>query len=582
MTLAATGIAAAAGDGASFLSAPAFDERPAFGAAPQPAPVVSAPLVTAQPATQAAPQAPVAMAPMFRSKTSAPAFDAPVSTAPVFAAPVFDAPVNRAPVAPVVEQAETVAPVDPFALPAYDRSIGMQLRDVSARMGRGEAVTVEEIRTAAGLPRRAGSPSSFRQHEALPPAQPSIFNLRLALAMLSQGRQRIDDERVRLAQGDRGDTALALSGGVVTLSTLREGLARTGMQADASGPIRVPVILLEDTVLRLSPGDLLEMSRTDGAFIMSFGNVEIEGATLRTVGEANATIQSFRPFVVVAGTGSMTMRGSTIEGLGFGDTTKYSGLSVLGHPLRPMDGVSEVLDSSFSDVQGLSFTGIRQGRVLGNRFSDVRGSAVRLSASPRSVVGDNIFHGAGPTNAIRILDRSNDVHLTGNILLAGERAGIVVRRSHGPMIEGNVIWNRDGGAVKLQDTECGVIAGNTLIDSRQKGIEVRTSAAALIRNNLIAGNRSAGIWISAQADDSVTQITDNRLMSNGAGLVGATPASISLTGNDLTGQMPRLADGDLTSASAELAMDLTGDVPLLLTGSEASVPSQLVCGGDEV
>ncbi|WP_371155872.1 right-handed parallel beta-helix repeat-containing protein [Jannaschia sp. 2305UL9-9] len=484
-------------------------------------------------------------------------------------------------ISPSLAEPEPAEVVDPMAPPSYDRATAARIAGISRALSQGGDVSVDEIRAAAGLAPRAASVTGFRQQMILPPAQPSVFNLRLALTMLSQGRQRQDDERVRLAQGTRGDTALAFSGGLVTLATLRDAMTRTGMQTDPSGPLRIPVVLLEDTVLRLSPGDVIEMSRTDGAFIMSFGRVEIDGATLRTVGELNTTIQSYRPFIVVAGTGSMTMRDATIEGLGFGDTAKYSGVSVLGHPLRPMDGVTEILDSRMSDVLSLSLTAVNGARVTGNRFADMRSAAVRMSASPRSAVSDNIFHGAGPTNAIRVLDRSDNVSLTGNILLSGERAGIVVRRSHAAMVASNVVWGRDGGGIKLQETTCGVIADNTLLDSRQKGIEIRASMAATVRNNLIAGNRSAGIWISAQANDAMTEITANRLSGNGAGLVGATAASVSLVSNDLTAQMPRLADGDLTDASAAIAGDLTGDAPMLLTGAGAIAPAILTCEGDE-
>ncbi|GIT89605.1 hypothetical protein JANAI62_09100 [Jannaschia pagri] len=594
MLVAASGNGAGADGGLSFLSAPAFDDRPVFQAPPQPAPApnaanpANAPAALAPqggmtgslldiptPLTQAPATAP--LVPLAPAPAATPLLSGP--TRATVTAPAFDTPSE-----PVAAEADDPQPVeDPLAVPQYDRALASRLAKMAARLGSGSADMIPstaEVWQAAGLPEPVAKVAGFSPSQPLPLARPSMFNLRLALAMLSQGRPRQDDERIRLAQGDKGDQVLSLSGGQVTLAVIQQALANMGLQQDPQGPLRVPVILAEDTVLTLNPGDMLEMSRPDGAFVLSFGRVEIEGATIRSVGPENEIITSFAPFLAVAGSGALRMRQATIEGLGFGDTAKFGGISVLGHVLRPMSDPTEITDNTFTDVTSLAITGVREALVSGNRFGDMRGGAVRLYNSPKSHVTGNLFYGAASTNAIRILDRSHEAVLSGNVLLAGERAGIVVRRSNAADIRGNVVWGRDGAGVKLQETECSLVARNQVLDSRQKGVEIRSSAATTVRSNVIAGNRSAGVWISAQSRDALTEVTSNRLLGNGSGIVGATAATVALDGNDMTAQLPRLSDGDLTEAALLLARDLTGATPLTLTGAEAVPPAPISCGGD--
>ena len=417
------------------------------------------------------------------------------------------------------------------------------------------------------------------------PATLEPTDLRLPLAILSQSYSSDDNRDVILAQGPGegpGDGLVpAFRGGTVTLADLgRAGLLRAG---DAGPVLTRPLILWEDTRLVLSQGETLALSRPGGAFIASFGQVEITGAEITVDGGPNAHSAEFIPFLVVGGGGMLTMEDATIRGLGFGWTEKFAGVSVVAHPFMPPIGPSRIERSHFDQVVTLALAGTPDIRVTDNRFHDVRDNALRLTRGPRARVQGNLFFGNGPTNAIRLLDGTSDAVMSGNLLLGGTRAGILVGGSSDNVrVVGNVVWRRDGAAIKFLGTACGHVALNIALDGRQKGIEVRQSPGTLVHRNLISGSHSSAIWISAQPRGAVTRLTDNILAGNGEGLATATAQRIVMSGNDFTAQLPRLVSGDLQPQNATLARDLRGRDPMLLTAAgRIDVPALLAaCGGE--
>ncbi|MBS0123413.1 right-handed parallel beta-helix repeat-containing protein [Thetidibacter halocola] len=466
---------------------------------------------------------------------------------------------------------------------------GIDLHDLRARMTaltdtlRNDPTardrSVVALLDQAGLPRpapveAAAAPSAL---SALPdgPAQSSLQNMRLALAILAQSHGGKDNTDILLAQGPRGTDALAFRGGSVTLSDIAAALARHGlppMVMDGTGTwvLRAPVLLWEDTTLRLGPLDRIALSRPDGAFLMSFGRVSVEGAWLGVSGGENALAPDFVPFLAVGGGGMLTMRGARVQGLGFGQTGKFSGVAVAAHPVMRALGRSRIEDTLFEDVMTVSITGATGAEVLSNRFFDMRHNALLVSASPMAQVAGNLFFGDAVTNAIRVLNGSSDTRVSGNYVLEGDRAAIIVEGNSARVaVTGNVLSNRIGGGIKLFRTRCGVVSGNVVLDMRQKGIEVRQSRDTTVSANLVAGSRNAGIWVSAQSRGAVTQLSDNVLIQNASGISTATGETLLLEGNDLSQQFPRLLDGDVAMLSRHVAMDLRGDASLRLTGGTA-------------
>jgi len=143
-------------------------------------------------------------------------------------------------------------------------------------------------------------------------------------------------------------------------------------------------------------------------------------------------------------------------------------------------------------------------------------------------------------------------------------------------VSGNLIWKRNGGGVKLQDVSCGRIIQNVILDDRQKGVEVRNSAHTVIEDNRIIGNKGAGVLVAAQAPQAVTHVLGNLLRENGSGLYTASGAGLALRGNDMSNQLPRLLDGDITQQFRAIATDLRGEIPIFLDGSGARPMTQSV------
>ncbi|WGW04288.1 NosD domain-containing protein [Tropicibacter oceani] len=412
-----------------------------------------------------------------------------------------------------------------------------------------------------------------------PPAQASVETFRTALAVLSQVHGGQDNLDVLLAHpGDRTD-ALTFRSGVVTLDHIRQSLRDTGLQADMApghDTLRVPVILWEDTLLQLGPHDRLGLSRADGVFVISFGRVELDGARVFSVGGESPTSKDFVPFVTIAGGGSLNARGASFDGLGFGNTPKFSGVSIVSHPLMPSTGNTRIADSHFENLVTVAMTGGEAAVITGNRFYNMRNNALMLANAVGAQVHGNLFFGDGPTNAVRVLAGSDDAVVRGNVLLEGDRSGILVQgQSTRVEVSGNVIWRRSGGAIKLSGTRCGVVRGNVILNSRQKGIDIRSSDATQVHANTISGSGSAGIWVSAQPRQAVTYLSQNTLRGNGAGLSTATGARLFLAGNDFSNQFPRLIDGDLTLQNHAIVRDLHGKTPMLMSASETVVPSSL-------
>lgn len=413
------------------------------------------------------------------------------------------------------------------------------------------------------------------------------LNMRLALTMLSQAHGDENNGTVLAAQTEPDRNALVLKTGQARLADLVGLLAAAGLPGGpiAGGPIsggielRVPLVIWPGAGLSLGPGEVLQLSRADGAFVMNFGTLDVQGATIRATTTPHPVIRSFRPFVTTADGGALTLRGARVEGLGFGETLKFSGLSVLRGLLRPATQAARIEDSLFTDMLTLGIAGDTGVRVAGNRFRDMRGPALTLSRTARAQVTGNLFSGAMPTNAIRLEAGSGDGIIASNVILGGGRAGIVVRTdSPRATVSGNVVWARAGGGILLSGSPCGRIEGNLVIANDQKGIELRDAAAATVRANSVLSNDSAAIWIGNQPPGTLTRIEGNVLAFNGAGLAAASGGRLLLGGNDLSRQFLQFLSGDLVGQIAGVNRDMRGGTALVLTaaGTAAPAPADLV------
>ena len=388
------------------------------------------------------------------------------------------------------------------------------------------------------------------------------FNMRLALTPLAQAFGADDNSVVIAAQTTADGTALVIKSGDASFADLR---AASGATAPGALTLTQPLIIMDGASLTLNATEVVNLSRADGAFVVNFGHLEMRGGTIAVTGEANPLSRIFNPFVTTAGAGTLNIQSGHFIGLGFGDTLKFSGFSVMRSVLQIPDRSSRIENAEFTGIISVSISGDSDLLLRGNRIHDMRGASLILSRTNRARVLFNLFYGVMPTNAIRLENGSAAGLIAGNILLGGERAGVVVRSdSPDATVSHNIVWNRDGGGVVLVTADCARVYENLLIGNQQKGIEVRDSLSTVLRQNTIYSNESAGIWVSDQPDGAETEIIDNIVSFNGAGLAGANTALLLMDGNDFSAQYQQFLSGDLALLTPDVARDMRGLAPFVL------------------
>ncbi|WP_347311235.1 right-handed parallel beta-helix repeat-containing protein [Defluviimonas sp. SAOS-178_SWC] len=453
-----------------------------------------------------------------------------------------------------------------------------KLAALSTTLGTDEASRDVPVRDlVAGLDgnvlrHRRESTTAYSEPDA--PATIGWTDSRFAVAALSQVYGGQNNLAVFQASSGNGTDAIHIDSGVVTLRQLRGQMTNryVGRDIDTGADLlRIPLIIGEKATLRLTPGETLMLSRRDGAFIVSFGRIEAYGAEISATAEPSEANKDFSPFIASVGSGSVHLSGATLKYLGFGNTEKFSGLSIVAYPTMRPANRTVIENTRFEDMVTLALVGVTDAELHDNRFFDMRRNPLLLSHAPHSIVAGNLFSGSSPTNAIRVSNGSGGTEVTGNIILEGSRAGMLISSgSDNVSVTGNLIWRRNGGGVKLLDVTCGRVERNVILDDKQKGVEVRNSRDAFVHANKIIGNKNAGVWVSGQTKGEVTYITDNLLRENGSGLTTAAGAAIALKGNDLSNQFPRLLDGDVTQQFRSIIADLRGQTPILLDAGGAS------------
>lgn len=405
------------------------------------------------------------------------------------------------------------------------------------------------------------------------------MNMRLAVTPLTQAFGADDNSVIMGAQAGSGQpgapsAAVSIRGGDATLADLRRFMSDTG-----SGPftLTLPLIILDGGGLTLEAGEELRLSRTDGAFIVNFGHLSMQGATISATGDTNEVSRAFRPFVTTTDGGTVDLQNARIVGLGFGTTLKFAGFSILRSILTKPERPSLIENSTFSDLVTVAISGDTDIVIRGNRFHDMRSASLTILRTQGARILSNVFYGDMPTNAIRFQDGSAWSLIAGNIILGGDRAGITVRGSSIDVtIARNIVWKRDGGGIAMVGSDCGRILDNLVIQNGQKGIEVRTSLGTELHRNTIFSNHNAGIWVSAQPDGAETRLFGNIISFNGAGLAGADTENILMDGNDFSQQYQQFLSGDLAPQTTAVAEQMRGLSPfVLVSGGQPAVMDPL-------
>jgi mannuronan 5-epimerase len=465
------------------------------------------------------------------------------------------------------------------------------LKSLALSLNEGPTATAIDMITSAGLAENvhladhgAKAPPAWAiRPTGMPEAQ--AMNLRLALTMLTQAYGADDVSDVLDAQPSPNRSALVVRKGTATLADLRRLLRETRLQqVTETGPLTltVPLVIWSGAAVHLEKGEVLHLSRPDGAFLMNFGLLQLDDVEIAGVGDTNVESPVYVPFVTTADGGVVQASGARFAGLGFGRTQKFSGVAIMQGTIRSPRQASWIEDSTFDSVMTVSISMARDVMLRGNHFSNMRGAALKVSRSIGARILLNIFSGRMRTNAIVVEDGSTDAVVAGNVVLGGKRSGIVVRAdSTGATVAHNIVWHRIGGGIALISSDCGVVAGNMVIGNGQKGIEVRSSRDAAVTGNAILDNHSAGLWVSAQDVAAITFVRGNLLAENGAGVSAAGGAAILMEGNDFSRQFQQFLSGDLATQTTHMALDMRGKEAIVLTAGGPLVPTKLVAACDD-
>lgn len=439
-----------------------------------------------------------------------------------------------------------------------------------------DRVSVPALIDAAGLgPHVRAVATGAASFSDRPPSADPVgigqMQMRLALTPLVQAYGADGNSAVLVAQTDPDMLATVIDTGDVTLAILRDHLGA------GPGPLQLtrPLVIMPGAALLLGEGETLDLSRPDGAFLINFGHLRMHGATIAATGDENPSARSFRPFVATVNTGTVDLRGATLRDLGFGSSPKFAGFSILRSILQGPDRPSRIEGSRFERTGSLAVNGEADILIRANRFVDMQGAALMLQRTTRAQVLYNLFWGDMRTNAIRLEAGSEDGLLAGNIILGGDRAGIILRGdTRAAILAANIVWDRDGGGIALTDAHCSLVQDNLVIANDQKGIEVRSSEAVRLHRNIVLSNHSAGLWVSAQDAGSRVLLSENRVAYNGAGLAGANTADILMLGNDFSRQYQQFLAGDLALLTPVVARDMHGDAPFILGTGATFDPAQ--------
>lgn len=377
----------------------------------------------------------------------------------------------------------------------------------------------------------------------------------LAQLRLQTGQQF--NAEIEKALVNRAAPALFIRGGAMTLDQLVTeadqdhpgALTRQGEKVVS----RWPIVIWSDSALMIEPGQTLELSTADGAFMLNSGLLSVDQAELSGSQDVNAGLKPFRPFVATAMTGAVQANDALFKQLGFGGAGSTSGVSILGAALFPSKISSFVVDSTFERVSGLSLENTHRLVISGNRFSGGTGPAIALKGVTGAQIRDNVISGATEAQAIDVQNTSSSVDITGNILIGNRGSGVFVANDvRDVTITGNLLSGNGRGGVSIVRSACVTIADNVVIFNSQVGIKLRASNGLTLSHNDLIANAGAGISIIDQEAHARVVVDGNAFSANKSGIHGGSASEVSLKANDFAGQSPILLDGEFAPYVPEL------------------------------
>lgn len=393
------------------------------------------------------------------------------------------------------------------------------------------------------------------------PSQSVVFPTASGMPELSTGSAALALTRFTSLSGpvatgaiesaSEGDDAIYLEKGAATIDGLIE--ARTPGISRAQGGVVLtrPLVIWPDASLQLSEGETLYLSREDGAYLLAFGEMSVEGATIASTTSHNPRVSQFAPFVAVAGQGVFRSNHARFVGLGAvsdrdaGQADSMSGLSISAGLLYRPDQASRILNSRFDDVHLVAVSGVQDTVVSGNDFAGQYAGGLKVEDSPRALVSGNRMTTPGLYAAMHLRNLS-EARIERNTIASAKGKGILIDgASRSLKIDGNVVASAAGVGIELRGTTCSDLTSNLVLASGGNGIELSRTGDIEARRNVALFNGAAGVAMSSQVPGSKLALADNLIGRNREGVRGAGLSDLTLEGNRLPSQMPRLLGGEL-------------------------------------
>lgn len=425
----------------------------------------------------------------------------------------------------------------------------------------------------------------------LTPAEPSAFvhsdgailelvDLRFLLARLAAQTGAKDHGVLIAAQPDGASKALLLRGGHVSLRALaalaQSGPAAAYVQAGPQGvTLTRPLAIWSDAGLGLARGDRLALDRAAGSFLITFGGLNLTGASITGTPGTNPRAPMFRPFALSTGAGHVTLQDSRLSDLGFGASGLFGGLTIAPTGLAADPTPVLIRASRFSDVLRLTLLRTEHSRIADTEFTR---TALLLSGTRHSRITGNQFDAAAQNQTLRVSAGFSDVIITANSFAALGTTAIAAQDGTGLQIIANQIEGQVQNGLTLDRVACAHVANNLIAGNGANGIALRNSAQVTVSGNALLGNDAAGLYLRDQAAGATTDVAGNVIAGNGVGLRGASTGALTLSDNQMQGQFPRLFSGDLAQQTVAWLKGTDPATPPAPAPASAPAPACLTGG----
>ncbi|WGT49796.1 right-handed parallel beta-helix repeat-containing protein [Thioclava nitratireducens] len=410
----------------------------------------------------------------------------------------------------------------------------------------------------------------------------SVSNVRLALTQLAAGAGvEIDTELLGDTPG--GGSAIYLNQGDVTLAMLDDLLADSGhpdalIRKDDRFVASMPIVVLKGASLSLSEGDRLDLSRREGSYLISFGALDVDHATIAAGSDVHPDIAGFRPFVAALGPQSLSLKDATLTGLGYGDRAYSAGLFLGGRGLLSFGSPAAMTGNSFTDLRGVVLQDLDGVNLTDTEIADARGSGLMLRDIDGGTITDLTVRDTGGEQALH-LSGVSDMRLVNVALDGGQGKGMRVDdNSRALQLRDVAVRGFDGsGATMAQGATCVLFDRIEVSGNKGAGFAERGAGTTIFNESRFADNRGPGLMIDRQRPETRVLITESRFAGNRMGIRATGLADLRLHDNDFTDQRPRLLSGDLDALTPDFlrASADGGAGDLSVTGVRALDPAPL-------